>query len=130
MKNATKTQQESKTYRLCVGRLADGREAFAKAGYCISALGNYRYVDVWVRDRSIFGGMKLYRERNFAPPGSLGYCEMFGLIVKGRNRRVRGMLPLVVAQKLGWTKAGHPASSRLAARWSKPSTKGAKHVQL
>ena len=38
-----------KTYRLCIGRLADGREAFARAGYCISALGDYRFVDVWVR---------------------------------------------------------------------------------
>ena len=51
------------------------REAFAKAGYCISALGDYRFVEVWVRDADAYSGMKIYRERNYAAPGSPGYRE-------------------------------------------------------
>ena len=92
-----------KTYRLRVGRLADGRAAFAKAGYCISALVDYRFVEVWVRDRQAYGGAKVYRERNYAPPGSPGYQEMFAL-VKGKDRRVSGMMPIRICQRLGWTR--------------------------
>jgi len=96
--------RECKTYRLRIGRLVDGREAFAKAGYCISALGGYRFVEVWVRDRQAYGGMKLYRERNYAPPATLGYREMFAMIVKGADKRVPGMMPIGIAQQLGWAK--------------------------
>jgi hypothetical protein len=91
----------TKTYRLRVGRLADGREAFAKAGYCISALGDYRFVDVWVRDRNAWGGIRLHRERNYAPPGSRGYREMFAL-VKGTDKRIPGGMPITISQRLGW----------------------------
>ena len=93
--------RQSETYRLRVGRLADGREAFAKAGYCISALGDYRFVDVWVRDPEAWGGMRLHRKSEFAPPGSRGYREMFAL-VKGTDKRIPGMMPLRLAQRLGW----------------------------
>ena len=93
--------RQTKTYRLRVGRLADGREAFAKAGYCISALGDYRFVDVWVRDPEAWGGMRLFQERNYAPPGSPGYREMFAL-VKGQDKRIPGGMPIVIAQRLGW----------------------------
>ena len=92
------------TYRLRIGRLPDGQEAFAKAGYCISALGDYRFVEVWVRSRQAYGGMKLYRDRNYAPPGSLGYREMFAMIVSGTDKRVPGMMPIRIAQQLGWAK--------------------------
>ncbi len=98
----SKSPRHCKTYRLRVGRLADGREAYARAGYCISALGDYRFVDVWVRDRRSYGGAKLYRERDYAPPGSPGYREMFALIVKGTDRRVPGMMPIHIAHDLGW----------------------------
>ena len=98
----TVTQRRSKTYRLRVGRLADGREAYARAGYCISALGDYRFAEVWVRDRQGYGGAKLYRERNYAPPGSPGYREMFALIVKGKDKRVPGIMPIRIAHNLGW----------------------------
>jgi len=94
--------RRTKTYRLRVGRLADGREAYARAGYCVSALGDYRFVEVWVRDRHAYGGAKLYRERNYAPPGSRGYHEMFALIAKGPDRRVQGMMPIQIAHNLGW----------------------------
>ena len=96
------TQRRSKTYRLRVGRLADGREAYARAGYCTSALGDYRFVEVWVRNRQSYGGAKLYRERNYAPPGSPGYREMFALIVKGKDKRVPGIMPIRIAHNLGW----------------------------
>ena len=99
-----RNQRRCKTYRLRIGRLADGREALAKAGYCISALGDYRYVDVWVRDCRAYGGMKLYRERSFAPPSTRGYREMFALIVKGTDKRVPGMMPIRIAQQLGWAR--------------------------
>ena len=95
------TQRRSKTYRLRVGRLADGREAYARAGYCTSALGDYRFVEVWVRNRQSYGGAKLYREWNYAPPGSPGYREMFAL-VKGTDKRIPGMMPIRIAHNLGW----------------------------
>ncbi len=98
----TRPQRPSKTYRLRVGRLADGREAYARAGYCTSALGDYRFVEVWVRNRQSYGGAKLYRERNYAPPGSPGYREMFALIVKGTDKRTAGMMPIRIAHNLGW----------------------------
>jgi hypothetical protein len=99
----SKPPRRSKTYRLRVGRLADGREAFAKAGYCISALGDYRFVEVWVRNRRSYGGAQLYRERNHAPHGSPGYREMSAL-VKGTDRRIPGMMPIRICQRLGWTR--------------------------
>lgn len=96
------TARQSKTYRLRIGQLADGREAFAKSGYCISALGDYRFVDVWVRDPDAWGGARLHRERNYAPPGSRGYREMFAL-VDGIDKRIPGGMPITIAQRLGWT---------------------------
>lgn len=99
----SKSPRRCKTYRLRVGRLADGREAFAKAGYCISALGDYRFVEVWVRNRQSYGGAKLCRERNYAPPGSPGYREMFAL-VQGVDKRVPGTMPIRICQRLGWTR--------------------------
>jgi len=107
----TNKARECKTYRLRVGRLADGRQAFAKAGYCISALGDYRYVDVWVRDKDAYGGIRLYRERPHAPPGSPGYREMFALVKRGRDKRIPGTMPIRIAQSLGWC--------RLRSAWSK-----------
>jgi len=97
----TRPQRPSKTYRLRGGRLADGREAYARAGYCTSALGDYRFVEVWLRNRQSYGGAKLYRERNYAPPGSPGYREMFAL-VKGTDKRIPGMMPIQIAHNLGW----------------------------
>jgi hypothetical protein len=94
--------QRTKTYRIRIGRLADGREAFARAGYCISALGDYRFVDVWVRDPDAYGNMRLYCERNFAPPGSKDYNEMFAL-VEGIDKRIPCMMPIRIGQQLGWT---------------------------
>jgi len=91
-----------KTYRLRIGRLADGREAFAKAGYCISALGDYRYVEVWVRNHKSYGGAKLYSERNYASPGSSAYREMFAL-VQGVDKYVPGTLPIRICEQLDWT---------------------------
>ena len=102
MTQPRKSPRKCETYRLRVGRLADGREAYARAGYCISALGDYRFAEVWVRDRQGYGGAKLYRERNYAPPGSPGYREMFALIVKGKDKRVPGMMPIRIAHNLGW----------------------------
>jgi len=93
-----------KTYRLRIGRLADGREAFAKAGYCISALGDYRFVEVWVRNRQHYGGMALLVDRPHAAPGSRSYREAFAMIVKGRDKRVPGTMPIRIAQQLGWRK--------------------------
>ncbi len=98
----SKPQRRTKTYRLRIGQLADGREAYARAGYCISALGDYRFVEVWVRDRQAYGGAKLYRERNYARPGSPGYRELFALIAKGTDKRVPGMMPIQIAHILGW----------------------------
>ena len=104
MKTAVKKKpRDCKTYRVRIGRLADGREAFAKAGYCISALGDYRFVEVWVRDPDAYSGMKIYRERNYAAPGSPVYREMFALIVKGKDKRLPGMMPIRLAQRLGWS---------------------------
>ena len=102
MTQPRKSPCKCETYRLRVGRLADGREAYARAGYCISALGDYRFAEVWVRDRQGYGGAKLYRERNYAPPGSPGYREMFALIVKGKDKRVPGIMPIRIAHNLGW----------------------------
>ena len=104
MTTATKTQQESKTYRLRIGRLADGREAFAVAGYCTSALGGYRYVDVWVRDAKALNGLKLHCFRSYAAPGSPGYREMFALVVDGADKRRPWRMPLTIARQLGWSK--------------------------
>ena len=75
-----------KTYRLCIGRLADGREAFARAGYCISALGDYRFVDVWVRNRQAYGGARLHMERNYAPPGSRSSSKELTVACRARCR--------------------------------------------
>ena len=92
-----------KTYRLRIGRLADGREAFARAGYCVSALDDYRFAEVWVRNRQAYGGACLHMERNYAPPGSRSYREAFAVIVKGVDRRVPGTMTIRICQQLGWT---------------------------
>jgi hypothetical protein len=94
----------SKTRRLRVGRLADGREAFAIAGYCISALGDYRFVAIWVRNRQAYGGFSFYRDYTYAAPGSRKYKEAFALIVKGKDYRVSYALPLRISCRLGWWK--------------------------
>jgi hypothetical protein len=96
--------RECKTYRLRIGRLTDGREAFAKAGYCISALGDYRFVEVWVRNRQRYGGMALLADRPHAGPRTRSYREAFAMIVKGREKRIPGTMPIRIAQQLGWTK--------------------------
>jgi len=115
-KLACKPPRRCKSYRLRVGQLADGRKAFAKAGYCTSALGDYRFVEVWVRDRQAYGGATLYRERNYAPPGSPGYREMFNLVKKPvMDRRIPWMMPILICQRLGWTGLkGTPGKGALA----------------
>lgn len=99
-----KPPRRCKSYRLRVGKLADGRQAFVKAGYCTSALGDYRYVEVWVRDRQAYGGAALYRERTHAPAGSRAYREMFALVKRPTiDRRIPWMMPILISQRLGWT---------------------------
>ena len=88
-----KKPRPCKTYRLRVGRLADGREAFALAGYCVSALGSYRYADVWVRSSAAWGGAHLHMKRDYAGPGSPAYRETFAAIVQGTDKRSAGDNP-------------------------------------
>ena len=116
MSKLARKPRRCKSYRLRVGQLADGRKAFAKAGYCTSALGDYRFVEVWVRDRQSYGGAALYRERTHAPAGSRAYREMFALVKRPTiDRRIPWMMPIHICQRLGWTGLkGTPGKGALA----------------
>ena len=58
--------------RLLVGHLADGRRAFAIATNCISALGDYPVVSVWVNDHEDSHGLALLRDRHTHQDGAEG----------------------------------------------------------
>jgi hypothetical protein len=91
-----------KTYRLRVGTLDDGRKAFAIAGYCTFALGDYRTVDVWVYAPEALNHIRSVLECSHAPPGSEKCRQAFDLIVEGRELRIEYTLPADIARLLGW----------------------------
>ena len=93
-----------KTRRLRVGRLADGREAFAVQSCLPAARGYTSCVSLWVRNRRAYGGCKLLRDVSFTTPRSKAYRETFALIVKGTERRICRNFPIRIAAYLGWVK--------------------------
>jgi hypothetical protein len=93
------------TRRLRIGRLADGREAFAVQAYTPTPTGNRCHsVTVWVRNRRVYGGCKVLRDVSFTNPHSKAYQEAFALIVEGREKRIRRNFPIRIAASLGWVK--------------------------
>jgi hypothetical protein len=88
-------------YRLRVGRLADGRRAFAVATRCISALGDYPVVSVWVNDPEDSHGLALLRDRPYVRKDSAEYQRLFAMILNGEERELTGC-PLQIADELGW----------------------------
>jgi hypothetical protein len=88
-------------YRLRVGKLADGRRAFAVATRCISALGDYPVVTVWVNDPKDLHRLALLRDRPYVRKGTAEYRRLFAMILDGEERELTGC-PLQIAQELGW----------------------------
>jgi hypothetical protein len=93
-----------KTRRLRIGRLADGREAFAVQAFTPTDSGRCYSVTVWVRNRQAYGGCKVLRDVAFTTPRTRSYREAFALIVTGREKRIHRNMPICIAHKLGWCK--------------------------
>jgi len=99
------TDKAPATRRLRIGRLADGRQAFAVQAYTPSLSGRRNHsVTVWVRNRRAYGGCKVLRDVSFTTPRSKAYQEAFALIVEGTEKRIRRNFPIRIAAKLGWVK--------------------------
>ena len=88
-------------HRLRVGKLEDGRRAFAIATTCISAMGDYPLVEVWVNEPGGLHNLSLVRCRNYVDRGTREYRRLFGMILEGEDRPLTGC-PAKIAQELGW----------------------------
>jgi len=97
----TRTATYEPHRRLLVGKLSDGRRAFATAADCISALGDFPIVNVWVNDPEDSHGLALLRERHYVKRGTREYRQLFALILDGEERELNGCA-LEIAQELGW----------------------------
>jgi hypothetical protein len=88
-------------YRLRVGKLADGRRAFAIATVCISAMGDYPSVSVWVNEPGSLHNLSLVRDRSYVRRGTSEYRRLFAMILNGEEHKLTGC-PALIAQELGW----------------------------
>jgi len=97
----TRTLRPRNVPRLLVGHLADGRRAFAVATNCVSAMGDYPCVTVWVNDPEDSHGLALLRDRHVHQDSAEGR-ELFAMILEGQEKELTGC-PVDAAIAEGWT---------------------------